>query len=756
MAGKENGFLKRLQITFKTEAEEHVNRMSSCLIEIEKAENPQKQAEVMEVVYREVHSLKGAARSVNITDIEVICQELESLFASMKRKEVPLSPPLLDILHRTMDNLRKLTASIGKELAAEEKGIVKNTLKMLENSSQPATAQSEEIPPVTAESSSLTARKTGEAGTPVLYDTVRISTSRLNSLLRQVEEFLSAKLSSTQLDAGLRQLSNEVAAWERDCNNITPTMRTLRQTLRKNGELQTDMGAAISRVLELLESNNSTVKTIQDKLSKLVKTSGNDANSLAEMVDSLLAEMKQVLLMPFSSLTEIFPVFVRDLAREQGKDIKLVITGGNIEIDRRILEEMKDPLIHMVRNCIDHGIEKPAVRTATGKPSQGLINIVITQRNSSTVEITVTDDGAGIDINRVREAAIKRGYITSENAAKLSESEALSLIYVSGVSTSSIITGISGRGLGLAIVREKVENLRGSVALETILGRGTIFHILLPLTLATFRGILVRLDEHQYIIPTSVVERVVRLKKDDIKTVENKETIPLDGKVIAMSRLRDVLAVPQGNLIESVIEYEPCVIINHDGKRIAFQVDEVVSEQEVLVKSLGRQLARVRNIMGASILATGKVVPILNVSDLVKTAVKATPVKTTTGMEIKKKKSLLVVEDSITARTLLKNILETAGYAVQTAVDGQDGYTVLRTGEFDLVVSDVDMPRMNGFNLTAKIRADKKYAEIPVVLVTALETREHRERGIDVGANAYIVKSSFDQSNLLEVIQRLI
>ena len=421
------------------------------------------------------------------------------------------------------------------------------------------------------------------------------------------------------------------------------------------------------------------------------------------------------------------------------------------------MEEFKDPLIHLLRNCIDHGIEKPAERLKKGKPSEGTIVISIIQKDSGTVELAITDDGIGIDVNKVREAAVKRDVITSEAADKLSETQVLSLIYVSGVSTSPIMTDISGHGLGLAIVQEKVEKLHGSLTVETVPDAGTTFLILLPLTLATFRGILIRVDDHFFILPTASVERVLRVKKEEIHTVENRETISFNSQIVSLVRLSDVLAIPRGSTIEHSSPYMPLAIVSNAGKRLAFEVDEIVNEQEVLVKNLGRQLSRVRHIMGASVLATGKVVPILNVADLMKSAVKITPV----GEQVKKtaqtkQKSLLVVEDSITARTLLKNILEMAGYAVKTAIDGVDAFTILRTGEFDLVISDVDMPRMNGFDLTEKIRGDKKLGEIPVILVTALESREHRERGIAVGADAYIVKSSFDQSNLLAVIQRFI
>ncbi|MBE0548250.1 MAG: response regulator, partial [Rubrivivax sp.] len=322
-----------------------------------------------------------------------------------------------------------------------------------------------------------------------------------------------------------------------------------------------------------------------------------------------------------------------------------------------------------------------------------------------------------------------------------------------------IITDVSGRGLGLAIVREKVERLGGSISIESHRGAGTAFHIVLPLSLATLRGVLVRMGERLCVIPSAHVERVARVALKDIRTVENRETIVLDQAVVSLAGLGEVLEFTRPAAGNTAV-HASVIVLDQNEVRVAFRVDEILGEQEILVKSLGSQLARVRNVAGASVLGTGQVVPVLNVADLLKSAVNrvAAPLAPAAAVQPGPgtRQSILVAEDSITSRSLLKNILESAGYAVTTAVDGMDAFTTLRTAAFDLVVSDVEMPRMDGFDLTARVRADKRLAELPVVLVTALESREHRERGIDVGANAYIVKSSFDQSNLLEIIRRLI
>jgi len=297
---------------------------------------------------------------------------------------------------------------------------------------------------------------------------------------------------------------------------------------------------------------------------------------------------------------------------------------------------------------------------------------------------------------------------------------------------------------------------------DTRVCAGTTFRILLPLTLATFRGVVVRADDMLFILPTLNVERVTRADPTKTMSVENREMIQVDGKNLSMVALAGALGLPRrarkAAISESATEPLPIVVLASADTRIAFQVDEIQGEQQVMLKSLGKQLRRVRNVAGAAILGSGRVVPVLNISDLMKSALRnVAPARSAESEDTPSKRArVLVAEDSITSRSLLKNILETAGYDVTTAVDGADAYSKTVEGQFDLVVSDVDMPRLSGFELTAKIRGDKRFSRMPVVLVTALESREDRERGIDAGADAYIVKSSFDQSNLLEVVRRLV
>jgi len=782
---KREEFLQRLRATFKVEAEEHLQALSSGLLELEQEPSAEKQTAVVETLYREAHSLKGAARAVDMTDVEETSHSLEGVLAALKRGEIAVSGDLLDNLRRVVDGLGKLLSS-PQEVVVQELQQQLARLEVGENDHQPVTDASrlqeevEAVPdrkseagapekpetrlaPLTPADSESAGRGDGTASVdPSLPETIRIATAKLDALLLQTEEMLAAKLAAAQQVADLREVYGTLDGWKKEWDRVAPEIRGVRKFLerKEGGDGQDPVASSLAPVLEFADWSETYIKSLETRLNALAESAEGDRRSVGQMVDQLLEDVKQVLMHPFASFAASFPRLVRELARDQGKEAELVLEGGEVEIDRRILAAMKDPLVHLLRNAVDHGIEAPEERERNGKPRRGTATVALSQVSSSRVEIRIADDGAGIDLAAVKAAAVQRRIASPEEADRLDEQEVLELIFQSDVSTRSLITDISGRGLGLAIAREKVEDLGGSLSVETSPGTGTSFRMLLPLTLATFRGILVQAADQLFVIPTGSVERVLRVRQEEIKTVENRETIPLNGSAVPLAWLADVLELPGREEPGNGSTFRPTLILGTAENRIAFGVEAVLGEQVVLIKGLGPQLSRVRNVAGATVLGSGQVAPILNVPDLLKSAVQTSGVPARFAAAVKAAEepgdAILVVEDSITSRMLLKNILEAAGYPVKTTVDGVEALTELKAGSFDLVVSDVQMPRMDGFELTKKIREDDSLAELPVVLVTALESREDRERGIDAGANAYIVKSSFDQSNLLETIRRLI
>lgn len=726
MTDEEEVFRNKLLEMFRIEAREHAAVLSSGLIELEKAElREEGRRKILEAVFRGAHSLKGAARAVDIGFIESICQRIETVFSALKRGEIEASSGMYDLLHRAVDAIDGFARSAGSgnpgsgsPLAAEITRLLED---LLEGRAVPSPRKGPKAESAPGESP---AEEPSSEGSGPAGGTVRVSSAKLDSLLIQAEELLFVKDAFRHLCSGIR----EAAA---------------------------DLGNRRKEVL-----TEEFVKSLMHRLDTLGKQAGSDAWISGGMVDALLDDMKKAVMLPCSHVLEILPKVARDLSRQQGKEVGVAIDKTEIEIDKRILEEMKDPFVHILRNCVDHGIETPAEREKAGKPRAGNIVVSISRRDAKKIEISVSDDGRGIDVGKVKATAVKVGILSSGEAASLAEVDAFPLVFRSGVSTSPIVTEISGRGLGLAIVREKVEALGGFVSIESAPGKGSTLRVVLPVALATFRGILVRADGHAFFLPTMNVERVLRVKREEIGTAENRETITHKSGTLSLVHLGDVLELPRGRGGDGASPFTKVVILSRGGKRIAFAVDEIGGEQEVLLKGFGKPLLRVRNVAGATILGGGKVVPVLHVADLMKSATQTTQRilesrAASGGKEATERKSILVVEDSITSRTLLKNILEAAGYRVTTAVDGVDGMTKLKTESVDLVVSDIEMPRMDGFVLTAKIRGDRKLSDLPVVLVTGMESREDRERGIDAGANAYIVKSNFDQSNLLGVIRRL-
>ena len=570
----------------------------------------------------------------------------------------------------------------------------------------------------------------------VLYpgreESVRLPVARLDDLLLQAEEMTALKLA-------LRQQVLEL----KGC------LDTLGQLRHRQQHTTVDEPQDLDRQLADLGKSLLRVKRHGEQ----------EARQAGSLIEKLIADAKALLMFPFASLTEGLAAMLRDIAQEQGKQLTVQIQGESLELDRRILQGLRDPLIHLLRNANDHGIEPPAERERNNKPTRGRILIQARCTEQGKAEILIQDDGRGIDRQALQEAALRDGYLTAEQVSQLGdEEEALQLIFRSGLSTRREVSHLSGRGLGMAIVQEQIEKLGGHIRVSSQTAQGTRFVLELPLALASFRGIQIRVGQRRFAVPTLSTQRVLRLDSSQIHSIEGRPTFSLDQRTVPIVSLAGLLGIAADAPAASGMQ--DLLLLGQEQEPIAFAVDDVLGEDDLLVKQLGPQLLRVRHIAGVSVLGDGTLLPLLNTHDLLKSA-RGAPSQLPAVFESDEPRAstahrILVVDDSITSRTLLKNVLESYGYEVKTACDGLDALTLLQSETFDLVSSDVEMPKMDGFEPTAHLRADEQFSRLPVVLVTSLESVEDRQRGVDVGADAYIVKSSFDQSNLLEIIRKFL
>ena len=749
-------FLKKLRVTFKIEATEGVSKITSNLIELEKATGDPLRSVQIEALFREAHSLKGAARAVNVTEIEAICQSLESVFSGLKGKQLKLFQGMFDIFHTAVDLISQLLTvmeeGINDKLNDKFSGLL-SRLHELEtgelNPKKPETLQKEPEPPAPESKPILNPFTSGSDST------IRISIEKMDNLFHQVEELQTLKQVFVHINESLNSTIKRFDNWSHEASGMYSTVKGLRQKTEQAQQYVNVDSAELNRIFTYLESVSSLVKSMNADLSGIRKQTIAESYSSQVKIGSLLDQVKEIISVPFSTILDVFPKAARDISRNIGKNVIVEISGGEMEIDRSILEELRIPMMHLLRNSIDHGIEMPEIRRQKKKSETGTIKIAVDRFENNHAEIRLSDDGAGINFEKVRQKYAAHHPISFSEAQEIAPQTLIDFLFTSGISTSEMITDLSGRGLGLTIVKEKIDQLGGTLTVKSRENQGTEFLIEVPLSLVTVRGVLVKVDDREFIVPTARIERVLKIKKSDFKSIGKKTSINYLEGIIPLVYLSDILEIPT---IESGNSQVIVLVMRNAENCIGFALDEIVGEDLVLSKKFNNQLKRVRNISGATVLGSGKVVPILNVPDLLKSAVRESAHRTAVGItsEVKEKRSILIVEDSITSRMLLKNILETAGYKVLTAIDGVDGYTSLKANPTDLVISDIDMPRMSGLDMTAKIRLDSAIGKIPVILVTSLSKREDRERGLEVGANAYIVKSAFDQSNLLDIVEKLI
>lgn len=794
MIDPDEEFHKQLLATFREEADEHLGEITGDLIALEKA-GITPGSPLVERVYRTIHSLKGSARAVNLREIESVCQNLESVFALMKKGEFVPDEDAYDLFH----NAIKITHGLltGERTSGISTAEVTRSLRALVSMKRdlPAAQQSGTVPAgppglratgsgpdaVLPEhgTSEAVLRQDGDAipdagkprtgaGTGQLRSmasqdtwdgkTVRIAANKLDRLIAGSDDLLTTRLFITHRMQELEEIMTRFAIWRWNHALVSNDLHRFREAsfgIRKS-KLPPDLVLPLQRMVEFLEYNREFVTYLQHDLNVHVHAAEIDRSTLETNTSAISDLIHDAVLLPVANVLQPFGGLVREYSRSTGKQVDLVIEGSDLEMDRRILEALKDPLMHLIHNSIDHGIEYPDIRSERSKKVRGVVRIRIIPLSGSKVGIEVSDDGGGIDRSVIRHAAVEKGFVSRDQAAALTDDEAIWLIFRSGLSTSPIVTDISGRGLGLAIVEDTVTRLGGSVTVSSESGKGTTIKMQVPVRLATLRGVVVRAANQVYVLPMQQVRQVMRVQQNEILRTGDRPVIEFQGEKIVVIRLTEALGITEYHSVPAETAQVPVVILAYGAGQIACIVDEVIRVQEIVARSLGSQLRRVKRITGAVILGDGKVALVLDALELIQDSIKGpppVPARTVSGGNIR---TILVVEDSVTSRALLQTIIERAGYHVRTAVDGMEALAMLKEHEFDMVVSDVDMPRMSGFTLTEKIRADARMSALPVVLVTSLDSTEDQKHGITVGADAYIRKTSFEKSQLLSVIRSLL
>jgi two-component system chemotaxis sensor kinase CheA len=733
--------VQRLMATFLGELEEHARALNRDLLALEKTPQGPARAELCKTLFRSAHSLKGAARSVTVAPVETACHRLEAILADVRDGLTP-SPELFQLLFATVDAIEDAGRRLREGRPLD--GPLAALLPRLERARQSQGSGNGHAPEGNGTGRHLDAPAAVEPPATASSARVRIPAAKLDALLATLGDLLVARRRLEPRSEDLEALLQSVSRWRADWRQVErPLRRALGLEEREGRALPRRAARVLNQIPEQLERTERALEALAAGLQA-------DRRAITRAVAPLEDEVRRVRMLPFAEACEGLERAARDLARDTGKEVDVVVAAADIELDRSILEALRDPLLHLVRNAIDHGLEPPAARASAGKSPRGRV-VVEAALQGDRVRITVTDDGRGLDLGKIREVAERRNL-----PAPADEREAARLIFVPGFSTTRLVTEVSGRGVGLDVVKSRIESLHGTVscALDHRPGLAVVLEV--PLTLTTVRAVLLSAGGQTYALPQTSVEALLRVGPDDVHAMEGREALALGGSPVPVVSLAQVLGLrgpaPSGAKL-------PALLIAVGDQRATFTVDELLAEQEVVVTNLGSRLRRVLHFSGATLLPSGRIALILNAADLLRTALRrpAGPsvVEQLSAPAVEAKR-LLVVDDSVTTRTLVKSILEAAGYAVQAAADGSEAWQLLQERGADLVVADVEMPRMDGFDLTATIRRSPRFRQLPVILVTALDSDQDRRRGLEAGADAYLVKSAFDQKHLLETVSQLL
>lgn len=746
---------------FVDENRDRVQKLNQAILVFEKDVS---NLELLKEIMREVHTLKGTARMMGFSDVVTLSHKVEDIFVRIKEGGLQPTKRLYDVVFQALDmltNMVELKLKDAKETVDVEKmcGQIEAVLSApgsqgIEELSQRKAdkvvsemAESKvvetELPPTspieTEGKVAVSEAKIAQEG----RKTIRIGLDKVDALYNHLVELIMAQMTFHQRHEDMIKLSYYAKQLE--------AMRA---------ELNLNLGsheANNKRLREIVARYNKLEEYFLEEILRSSEAYEADIVKLDAITEGIRQQVMSVRMQPISSVFDFAARLVRDLSRQFNKEVDLLISGVEVELDNNITEMLKDPLVHLLRNAVDHGIEEPATRESLGKKKTGTITLSA-KPEGGDILITVEDDGKGIDKELIKEMAIRKGLVSVEKAKDLSDEEIYGFIMKPGFSTSEIITDTSGRGVGMDVVKTVVDRLNGNLIIESNKGWGTRFVLKVPATIALINVLFVRVGNMTLAIPSVNIDQIAIISPKDVKTLEGKSFISMEGRTIPVVNMADICMIEKepGKNGEGV----PIILSRSYGKKVVFVVSEFLYGKEVVFREFKGYLKRPRYFSGVTTLGTGEVALILNMQELIKSRdlVSVLPIGEV-SKEVKpqtKRNAILIAEDSMITAELERNILINAGYEADVATDGIEAMEKLHSKKYDLLVTDIDMPKMNGFELTSKVRADTRLKDTPVVIVTSRENVEDKRRGIEVGADAYILKKEFDQSSLLNTIKRLI
>lgn len=744
---------------FRIEVENYTKLLETGLVEVEQNQSPEK----IEPLMRAAHSIKGAARIVGLDVVVILAHAMEDVLSAAQHGKLNLISDYIDMLLQGND--------VFLHLATVEIAVIPDWLA---GESESINALSQSIRGIlTAETPENISGKT-QPQAPVKRDTAVQEPPQAPAAPEKTDEALKAKPLEKDEESFVRVVSeslNRLMGFAGECLVQARSAKPFSASLLKMKDCHLEMGSALENVFQFTKKT-SIPKEVREKFSESLKQLDQIrdllvsqiadfelfSRNLEHLADKLYSEVVAIRMRPFSDGLPGFPRMVRDLAKNMGKKVNFRIAGESTKIDRDILEKLEAPLTHLLRNAIDHGLETPEERIAAQKPVEGTL-ILEARHSSGMLHVRITDDGKGIDIDHLRQKVVEKGHISKEVAANLADGELFDFLFLPGFSTAAKVTEVSGRGVGLDVVMSMVQEVGGSVRVDTKLGNGTSFYLQLPLTLSVLRTLLVDIGGEPYAIPLSRIDHILESSPERLKILEDKQFYTFENEHIGIVDAHQVLQVPvsDGNSRGLYI-----AVVSDRLNRYGIVVDNFLGERELVVIPLDARLGRIPNISAGAILEDGSPVLIIDVDDLVRSIDnllsygRLHKIGDRRVIAESSRKRILVVDDSLTVREVERRLLENSGYEVTVAVDGMDGWNTLQLKKFDLVVSDIDMPRMNGIELIKKIKGSAKLKYLPVIIVSYKDREEDRIRGLEAGANYYLTKSSFHDQSLNNAVRDMI